>query len=62
MATLAPTEAQPRVNLDQIKFDMCCAARILYRQGMSVANAGHISVAIGPDRMLMNRVVCDAAS
>jgi ribulose-5-phosphate 4-epimerase/fuculose-1-phosphate aldolase len=55
MATSAPTEAKSEVNLDQLKFNICCAARILYRQGMSVANAGHISVAIGPDRMLMNR-------
>jgi ribulose-5-phosphate 4-epimerase/fuculose-1-phosphate aldolase len=55
MATSAPTEAKPQVNLDQVKFDICCAARILYRQGMSAANAGHISVAIAPDRMLMNR-------
>jgi ribulose-5-phosphate 4-epimerase/fuculose-1-phosphate aldolase len=55
MATAAATETKPQVNLDQIKFDMCCAARILYRQGMSVANAGHISVAVGPDQMLMNR-------
>jgi ribulose-5-phosphate 4-epimerase/fuculose-1-phosphate aldolase len=49
------TEVRPQLNLDQIRFDICCAARILYRQGMSVANAGHISVAIAPDRMLMNR-------
>jgi ribulose-5-phosphate 4-epimerase/fuculose-1-phosphate aldolase len=55
MATAAATAATPQVNLDQIKFDICCAARVLYRQGLSVANAGHISVAIGPDRMLMNR-------
>jgi ribulose-5-phosphate 4-epimerase/fuculose-1-phosphate aldolase len=55
MAASATSEAKPQVNLDQIKYDLCCAARILYRQGMSVANAGHISVAIAPDRMLMNR-------
>ncbi len=57
MATATPTstDVKPQVNLDQIKFDICCAARILYRQGMSVANAGHISIAIAPDRMLMNR-------
>ena len=54
MATAAATQTKPQVNLDQVKFDMCCAARVLYRQGLSVANAGHISVAIGPDRMLMN--------
>ena len=37
------------------KFDICCAARVLYRAGLSVANAGHISVAVGEDRMLVNR-------
>jgi ribulose-5-phosphate 4-epimerase/fuculose-1-phosphate aldolase len=38
-----------------IKFDICCAARILFRAGLSVANAGHLSVAIGENRMLANR-------
>jgi ribulose-5-phosphate 4-epimerase/fuculose-1-phosphate aldolase len=51
MAAAAP----PIVNVDQLKFDICCAARILFRAGMSAANAGHISVMIAPDRMLMNR-------
>src|SRR5271166_3455521 len=46
---------RPLVNVDQLKFDICCAARILFRAGLSVANAGHISVMIAPDRMLMNR-------
>lgn len=55
MAAPAATEPKPQANLDQIKFDICCAARIVYRQGMSAANAGHISMTIGPDRMLMNR-------
>lgn len=40
---------------DVLKFDICCAARILYRAGLSVANAGHLSVAVGTDRMLVNR-------
>jgi ribulose-5-phosphate 4-epimerase/fuculose-1-phosphate aldolase len=40
---------------ENLKFDICCAARILYRAGLSVANAGHISVALGDDRMLVNR-------
>jgi ribulose-5-phosphate 4-epimerase/fuculose-1-phosphate aldolase len=48
-------EAKPLLNLDQLKFDICCSARALYRAGLSVANAGHISVMIAPDRMLMNR-------
>ncbi len=42
------------MNEEAIKFDICCAARLLYRQGLSVANAGHLSVAIGPDKMLVN--------
>ena len=40
---------------DTLKFDICCAARILYRAGLSVANAGHLSVAVGSGRMLVNR-------
>lgn len=40
---------------ENLKFDICCAARILYRAGLSVANAGHISVAVGDNRMLVNR-------
>ncbi len=39
---------------DRIRLDLCCAARLLYRNGLSAANAGHISVAIGGDRMLVN--------
>jgi L-fuculose-phosphate aldolase len=39
---------------DRIRLDLCCAARMLYRNGLSAANAGHISVAIGDDRMLVN--------
>ena len=42
------------MNEDAIKFDICCAARLLYRQGLSVANAGHLSVAVGEGRMLVN--------
>ena len=42
------------MNEEAIKFDICCAARLLYRQGLSVANAGHLSVAVGEDRMLVN--------
>ena len=39
---------------DRIRLDLCCAARMLYRNGLSAANAGHISVAIGGGRMLVN--------
>ena len=41
--------------IEAIKFDICCAARILFRAGLSVANAGHLSVAIGEGKMLVNR-------
>ncbi len=41
-------------DYEAIKFDICCAARLLYRQGLSVANAGHLSVAVGADEMLVN--------
>jgi ribulose-5-phosphate 4-epimerase/fuculose-1-phosphate aldolase len=40
---------------ENLKFDICCAARVLFRAGLSVANAGHISIAIGDNRMLVNR-------
>lgn len=41
--------------VEAIKFDICCAARALFRAGLSVGVAGHLSVVIGEDRMLMNR-------
>ena len=43
------------VSIEALKFDICCAARVLYRLGLSVGNAGHLSVAIGEERMLVNR-------
>jgi len=42
------------IEHDRIRLDLCCAARLLYRNGLSAANAGHISVAIGDGRMLVN--------
>src|SRR5215468_12405530 len=42
-------------SVEGIKFDLCCAARALFRAGLSVGVAGHLSVAIGENRMLMNR-------
>ncbi|HJY86021.1 MAG TPA: class II aldolase/adducin family protein [Candidatus Acidoferrales bacterium] len=40
---------------DAIKFDICCAARILFRAGLSAGNAGHLSVSTGSNQMLVNR-------
>jgi len=43
------------VPVEAVKFDICCAARALYRAGLSAGIAGHLSVVIGENRMLMNR-------
>src|SRR5437763_13170038 len=43
------------MSIKGVKFDICCAARALYRAGLSAGIAGHLSVAIGENRMLMNR-------
>jgi ribulose-5-phosphate 4-epimerase/fuculose-1-phosphate aldolase len=43
------------MDVDGLKFDLCCAARLLYRFGLSVGNAGHLSITIGDNRMLVNR-------
>jgi len=43
------------MNVKQLKLDLCCAARLLYRFGLSVGNAGHLSITIGESRMLVNR-------
>lgn len=41
--------------MDAVKFDICCAARALFRAGLSAGIAGHLSVAVDENRMLMNR-------
>ncbi len=41
--------------MEAIKFDICCAARALFRAGLSAGVAGHLSVAVGENSMLMNR-------
>lgn len=41
--------------MDAVKFDICCAARALFRAGLSAGIAGHLSVAVDQNRMLMNR-------
>ncbi|HET6936922.1 MAG TPA: class II aldolase/adducin family protein [Candidatus Angelobacter sp.] len=43
------------MNANALKFDLCCAARLLYRFGLSVGNAGHLSITTGENRMLVNR-------
>jgi ribulose-5-phosphate 4-epimerase/fuculose-1-phosphate aldolase len=43
------------MNVNGLKLDLCCAARLLYRFGLSVGNAGHLSITIGENKMLVNR-------
>jgi ribulose-5-phosphate 4-epimerase/fuculose-1-phosphate aldolase len=43
------------LSTEAIKFDISCAARALFRAGLSVGVAGHLSVAIAENKMLMNR-------
>jgi ribulose-5-phosphate 4-epimerase/fuculose-1-phosphate aldolase len=40
---------------EDLKLNLCRGARVLYRHGLSVGIAGHLSVKVGPDRMLANR-------
>jgi ribulose-5-phosphate 4-epimerase/fuculose-1-phosphate aldolase len=40
---------------DHLKFELCCGARVLFRAGLSVSIAGHLSVKVGPNAMLANR-------
>jgi ribulose-5-phosphate 4-epimerase/fuculose-1-phosphate aldolase len=41
--------------VDSLRFDLCCAARVLYRAGLSVGIAGHLSIALEDGTMLANR-------
>lgn len=40
---------------DDSKLEFCRCARVLFRHGLSVGIAGHLSVKIGSDRMIANR-------
>jgi ribulose-5-phosphate 4-epimerase/fuculose-1-phosphate aldolase len=40
---------------DLLKFDLCCGARVLFRAGLSVSIAGHLSIKVGPNAMIANR-------
>src|ERR1700760_489691 len=42
-------------SLEGLKFDICCAARAIFRAGMSAGVAGHLSIVVGENKMLMNR-------
>jgi ribulose-5-phosphate 4-epimerase/fuculose-1-phosphate aldolase len=40
---------------DDLKMELCRGARILFRYGLSVGIAGHLSIKVAPDRMIANR-------
>jgi L-fuculose-phosphate aldolase len=40
---------------ENLKFDLCCGARILFRAGLSVGIAGHLSIKVAPNTMIANR-------
>jgi ribulose-5-phosphate 4-epimerase/fuculose-1-phosphate aldolase len=40
---------------DDLKFELCCGARALFRAGLSVGIAGHLSIKVASDTMIANR-------
>jgi ribulose-5-phosphate 4-epimerase/fuculose-1-phosphate aldolase len=40
---------------DDLKWNLCCGARVLFRNGLSVGIAGHLSIKVGPNMMIANR-------
>ncbi len=40
---------------DDLKFNLCCGARMLFRSGLSVGIAGHLSIKVAPNTMIANR-------
>jgi ribulose-5-phosphate 4-epimerase/fuculose-1-phosphate aldolase len=41
--------------MNDLKMELCRAARLLYRHGLSVGIAGHLSIKTGGDQMIANR-------
>jgi ribulose-5-phosphate 4-epimerase/fuculose-1-phosphate aldolase len=40
---------------EDLKLDFCRGARVLFRSGLSVGIAGHLSIKVAPNRMIANR-------
>jgi ribulose-5-phosphate 4-epimerase/fuculose-1-phosphate aldolase len=40
---------------DDVKFNLCCGARMLFRAGLSAGIAGHLSVKVSANTMIANR-------
>jgi ribulose-5-phosphate 4-epimerase/fuculose-1-phosphate aldolase len=40
---------------EDLRLDFCRGARLLFRYGLSVGIAGHLSIMVGPERMIANR-------
>ena len=43
------------MSVESLKLDICYAARLLFRFGLSVGNAGHLSITVAENTMLVNR-------
>jgi L-fuculose-phosphate aldolase len=41
--------------MNELNIELCRAARLLFRHGLSVGIAGHLSIKTGPDKMVANR-------
>jgi ribulose-5-phosphate 4-epimerase/fuculose-1-phosphate aldolase len=41
--------------MNELNIELCRAARLLFRHGLSVGIAGHLSIKTGPDKMIANR-------
>jgi ribulose-5-phosphate 4-epimerase/fuculose-1-phosphate aldolase len=40
---------------EDLKFNLCCGARMLFRAGLSAGIAGHLSIKVGAKTMIANR-------
>jgi ribulose-5-phosphate 4-epimerase/fuculose-1-phosphate aldolase len=40
---------------DDLRFNLCCGARMLFRAGLSVGIAGHLSIKVAANTMIANR-------
>src|SRR5262249_43058831 len=51
----SPTPRGIPVMYDDLKMDLCRGARVLFRYGLSVGIAGHLSIKVDGGRMIANR-------
>src|SRR5262245_55586952 len=54
-APLLPFNPRGILMYDDLKMDLCRGARVLFRYGLSVGIAGHLSIKVDGGRMIANR-------